>query len=231
MIVTPLKIQHGMRRQINLWRETVAKQHHRLGWKIGFNMEADQHRLGLPSAMIGFLSNECCIASGESYTASIDSKLLVEPEVAILIGSDLPDCPTREEARAAIVSYSAALELVDTTRSVDDDIEEMLAGNLFHECVVLAEQQLPPADYDRDQLALSLRINNNEVCNLDQARVPEDFSNIIIAATNRLAAEGEHLKSGDWIITGAAAKPVAVRPGDKIHLDMGGLGEVGLTIV
>jgi len=41
-------------------------------------------------------------------------------------------------------------------------------------------------------------------------RVPEDFSVIILAVANTLAAQGEQLQKGDWIITGAATKPAAV---------------------
>ncbi|NOR52433.1 MAG: hypothetical protein GQ470_07430 [Gammaproteobacteria bacterium] len=219
-----------MKRQIELWRDTVASHQQRLGWKIGFNMAADQQRLGLPAAMVGFLSSERHLTSGQSYRASPHSTLLIEPEVALLIGNDLPAGATAEQANAAIEAYAAALELIDTTRSVDDDIEEILAGNMFHQGVVLAEQRILPSVYSREQLSLSLSINNREVRALEQQRVPEKFSTIIITVANTLAAHGEQLQKGDWIITGAAARPVPVQVGDKITLDMGLLGETSLTI-
>jgi 2-keto-4-pentenoate hydratase len=227
---TPIKIERGMQRQLALWRDTTSRPPQRLGWKIGFNMAADQQRLGLPAAMVGFLSNERRIAPGACYHSSPHATLLVEPEVAILIGSDLAAGASAATANAAIEAYSAALELVDTTRSVHDDIEAILAGNMFHEAVVLAEQRLLPDAFHRDQLSLSLRINQQEVRTLEQARVPQDFSTLIITVANTLAAHGEQLQAGDWIITGAAARPVSVKAADHIALEIGALGTVTLCI-
>lgn len=227
---SPEKIHNGMARQLRTWSETIAQQDQRLGWKIGFNMAADQKRLGLPSAMMGFLSAGHRLYSGDRYQVPAGAQLLVEPEVALLIGNDLPAGTTAAEAEAAIAAYCAALELVDTTRSVNDDMEAILAGNLFHDSVVLAEEQLPAAAFRREELALSLRINDKEVRTLDQPRVPEAFSTLILTVANTLAAHGERLQKGDWIITGAAAKPVPVAAGDVITLDMGPLGEIELTL-
>lgn len=230
MDTSPARIRNGMRRQIQTWRETVARQQQRLGWKTGFTLPADQQRLNLPSAMVGFLSRELCYGSGDHYPAAAGAVLLVEPEVALQMGADVPAGASAEQARAAIAAYTAALELVDTTRSVDDDMEEILAGNLFHEGVVLAESQLPARDYRREQLAISLRINGEEVRTLEPERVPEDLSAIILAVANTLAAYGERLQKGDWIITGAATKPAPVSAGDEIEVDMGVLGRLALRI-
>lgn len=230
MDTSPSKIHNGMRRQLQTWHNTVAARQQRLGWKTGFTLPADQQRLNLPSAMVGFLSRERCYRSGEHYRAPPGAVLLVEPEVAIQMGADVPAGASAEQARAAIAAYTAALELVDTTRSVDDDMEEILAGNLFHEGVVLAESQLPARDYRREQLAISLRINGEEVRTLEPERVPEDFSAIILAVANALATQGEQLQRDDWIITGAATRPAPVSAGDEIEVDMGVLGRLALRI-
>jgi len=230
MDTSPTRIHNGMRRQIQTWRETVADRQQRLGWKTGFTLPSDQQRLNLPSAMVGFLSRERCYRSGEHYRASPGAVLLVEPEVALQMGADVPAGASAEQALAAIAHYTAALELVDTTRSADNDMEAILAGNLFHEGVVLAESHLPAQDYRREQLSISLHINGREVRTLEPARVPEDFSAIILAVANMLAAHGEQLLKGDWIITGAATKPAAVAVSDEIQVDMGVLGRLVLGI-
>lgn len=230
MNTSPIKLQRGMNRQLQTWRDTVSGRGHRLGWKIGFNMTADQQRLNLPSAMVGFLSRERSIVPGGSHRASADAVLLIEPEIAVLIGCDVPAGAGPEQARAAIAAYAAALELVDTTRSADDDMEEILAGNLFHEGVMLAAQHVPANAYKRAQLSISLCINGNEIRTLEQQRVPEDFSTIILDVADILAAHGEQLKSGDWIITGAAARATPVKTGDDITLDMDALGHLRLKI-
>lgn len=224
------KIQRGMSQQLNTWRKTMTNQKHRLGWKIGFNMPADQQRLDLPSPMVGYLSRERTLISGQHYQASVDSTLLAEPEIAVQINGGVPAGASIEQANAAIAAYTAALELIDTSRSVGDDIEAILNGNLFHESVLLAEPRILPADYKREQLSFSLSLNGKELRTLEQDRVPQDFSAIIIATANILAEHGEQLQAGDWIITGAAAKPVAVQAGDNITLDMQDLGQIELSI-
>ena len=230
MDTRPSTLHNGMRRQLQTWRETVADRGLRLGWKTGFTVPADQQRLHLPCAMVGYLSRERCYRSGDHYRPPAGAVLLVEPEVALQMGADVPAGASAEQALAAIVSYSAALELVDTTRSADDDMEAILAGDLFHECVVLADTQLHVREYRREQLTISLRVNGEEIRTLEPERVPEDFSAIILAVANTLAAHGVQLQKGDWIITGAATKPVAVSRGDEIEVAMGALGSIVLKI-
>lgn len=230
MNTSPGTIHSGMRRQLQTWRETVANHGLRLGWKTGFSVPADQQRLRLPGAMVGFLSQARCYRSGAHYSPPASAFLRVEPEIALQMGCDVSADATAEAACAAIASYSAALELVDTTRSVDDDMAAILAGNLFHECMVLADTALSPCDYRRDSLTLSLRINREEPHTLKPERVPEDFSAIILAVATTLAAHGEQLQKGDWIMTGALTKPVAVCSGDEINLEMGTLGNIVFKI-
>ena len=62
MNASPIKIQQGMRRQLQSWRESVARGGQRLGWKVGYNMQADQQRLNLPAAMVGFNLNAHMLA-------------------------------------------------------------------------------------------------------------------------------------------------------------------------
>jgi len=230
MDTSPARIHNGMRRQLQTWRETVAAHQQRLGWKTGFTLAADQQRLHLPSAMVGFLSREHCYGSGDHYRPSPGAVLLVEPEVALQMGTDVPAGASAAQARAAIAAYSAALELVDTTRSADDDMEAILSGNLFHAGVALADTRVPARDYRREALAVSLRLNGRELRTLEAARVPPDFAAIILAVANTLAAHGERLQKDDWIITGAATRPLPVAGGDEIELDMATLGRLVLTI-
>lgn len=230
MDTSPLKIQRGMARQLQVWREITSGSDHRLGWKVGFNLTADQQRLHLNSAMVGFLSDKHRLASGEHYPASPGAVLLAEPEIAVQIGCTIHEGATTAEANASIIAYTAALELVDTTRSVNDDMEEILAGNLFHERVLFAEPHLPAKEYAHEELMLSLRVNGSEVRTLEPERVPGDFSTVILDVANMLAAHGEQLRQGDWIITGAAARPTPIQAGDEIVLDMGQLGKVNLGI-
>jgi hypothetical protein len=41
MDTSPIKIQNGMRRLLQSWRDTVADRRQRLRWKTGFTLPAD----------------------------------------------------------------------------------------------------------------------------------------------------------------------------------------------
>jgi len=227
---TPSKIRRGMNRQLLSLQACLTKGHRRLGWKVGFNLLADQQRLGLPSLMTGYLTTERFVASGARWEALPTSVLLAEPEVAVQIGRNVGPGATAADAGSAIEFYAAALELVDTTRSVNDDIEEILAGNMFHEAVLIADKRVSANEYSRKDLKASLSINGVEVRTLEQSRIPQDFGALVAVVANILATHGEQLKAGDWIITGAATKAVAVHGGDRVGLDMGQLGTASLVV-
>ncbi|MBI5450811.1 MAG: fumarylacetoacetate hydrolase family protein [Gammaproteobacteria bacterium] len=229
MNTTEAKIYSGFSRQLQLWRDEVVRHEQRLGWKVGFALPVDQQRFELPSALVGYLTQARHLSSGQCYRAPATAMLKVEPEVAVLIGRDVSVGASLEQAQAAIASYAPALELVDSTRSVHDDIEAILAGNMFHEAVLLGAP-LPARAYDRKHLELSLAINGKETSTLEHQRVPQDFSALILTVAGLLEAQGERLLRGDWIITGAAATPVPVQGGDSIALDMGFMGKLKLTI-
>lgn len=223
-------IQRGMGEMLRQWRAAQAAGEVRLGWKVGFNRDIDQLRAGLPSLMIGMLTarRQCC--SGGRYVAPVQGKLMAEAEVALQLCQDVAPEAAAEQVLAAIGGYAAALELVDTTRTSSGNIGDMLAGNLFHEAVVIGDPVLPAADYSRAQLQLQLAVNDLPVATLAQDRVPEDFVAVVQTVARLLAGQGERLKAGDWVITGAAAVPVAVNAGDVIQLTMGALGELTLRI-
>lgn len=220
------KIQQGMQRQLQQWRATLAAGDKRLGWKIGFNRVVDQQKFELPSAMVGYLARQQQISSGQSYTIPAGSTILVEAEIALLIGADLPANATLTQARNVIQGYAAALELVDTTRTASNDIEEILAGNLFHAAVVMGASTVTNPGH----FSASLKINGIEVRSLEADRLAADFGAIVQLVANILGQQGERLEAGDWIICGAIAAPIKVHGGDTVVLTLEPLGTITLTI-
>lgn len=222
-------IHAGMERQLRQWRAALTAGEGRLGWKIGFNRAADQHRFGLPSPMIGHLTSGRQIPPGGSYTFRPGARILAEPEIALLIGRDLAAGATAAEGRAAIAAWAPALELVDTQRTRSGEIEEILAGNLFHEAVVLGEAVILTGA--APMFTLALGINGETVGRLEPERLPEDFGAIAAVTAAILGGHGEMLRAGDWIISGAAATPVELHPGDAVELSLAPLGGITLKTV
>ncbi len=215
-----------MQQQLQQWRATLAAGDERLGWKIGFNRVVDQQKFGLPSAMVGYLTRQHQVSSGQSYTIMAGSTILVEAEIALQIAADLGPGATVDQARNVIQGYAAALELVDTTRTTSNDIEEILAGNLFHAAVVIGATTVASPGH----FSASLKINGVEVRCHEADRLVADFGAIVQLVANILGQQGERLQAGDWIICGAIAAPIEVHGGDTVVLTLNSLETITLTI-
>ena len=94
-----------------------------IGWKIGFNVSAAQQKLGIDAPLAGFLTTDGLFEDGAEVSLD-DGPLVVESEVAVELGDD---------ARS-IVALLPALEVADPP-DLDQDVETILAGNIFHRAV------------------------------------------------------------------------------------------------
>ena len=127
------RVRRGMERQLELRRRALEDGARPLGWKLGLGTPAAMEKLGTSAPLVGFLTDrsvvdgECSIGGWGKPTA--------EPEVAIHLAADVPGGAGAEEAAAAIGGLGAAVEVVDIGDA--SDVEEILAGDIFHRHVVL----------------------------------------------------------------------------------------------
>jgi len=63
---------------------------------------------------------------------------------------------------------------------------------------------------------------------LAEGRITEDPAQTVAFVRSFLAAHGAALEPGDRIIAGSVVAPVAVAPGERLHVDFGPMG--GLDI-
>ena len=223
-------IHQAMARQLQSWREEISGDPRRLGWKVGFNRQVDQAKFGLPSAMIGYLSSGRQIENGGVCHTTPAAKLLAEPEIALRMGADITSDTTPSQALAAVNAVAPAIEIIDTNRTHSTEISEILATNMFHHAVIIGEPLALCAVPSGQEIRASLLINGEQQRSLEPDRVPDEFGSIITVVAGILAKQGECLRAGDWIITGAAATPIEIKAGDEIVLQMEPLGEVRLSV-
>lgn len=201
----------ALRRQLHAWREALDEGADRVGWKIGLNIPEVQQTLGIEEPVIGHLTSRTVIEPGGEYDAAAASRLVAEAEVAVQVGRD-----------EAIAGLAPAIELVDVG-SPRQDLEQIVAGNVFHRGVVLGPT-LPafPAEGVRAVLA----VDGEERAAAD---APDDFSDVVRVAAGLLGAVGERLLPGDRIIAGSVAS-APVEPGSVVRVDFGRLGKLEVTV-
>ena len=207
-----MSVERGTEALLMRRREILAQGAEPVGWKIGFNVPATQERLGIEAPLAGFLTTDTLLEDGASWSIEDDGEVIVESEVALEVGAD---------ARS-IAALFPALELADEP-DLDLEIEQILAGNIFHRAVAFG-----PRVETREPGAARILVNGEEQHTVPADRTGERLEAMVEAVAARLEAAGEELRAGDRIITGIIAPPHVARPGDTIRLELEALGGVEL---
>jgi 2-keto-4-pentenoate hydratase len=219
---TDERVAAGLRAQLESWRSALRGGARRLGWKIGLNDPSVQERLGLREPVIGFLTDATLVPSGGTHSLAGAAGPAVEAEIAIELRRDVEPGAPPDAALGAIDSLGPAIEVIDAGEPFDD-VERIVAGNVFHRAVLFG-----PA---RQDVALS---GVEASVAVDGERRQSAPATVDLAATIRLVADllgesGERLRAGDRIIAGSLTPAVPVEPGDAVACDFGPLGRIELA--
>ena len=207
-----MSVERGTEALLMRRREIVAQGAEPIGWKVGFNVPSTQERLGIDGPLAGFLTTDTLLEDGGSWSIEDDGEVIVESEVALEIGAD----------GRSIAALFPALELADEP-DLDLEIEQILAGNIFHRAVAFG----PRVEAEAPGAARIL-VNGEEQRTVPAADTVERLEAMVEAVAARLEAAGEELRPGDRIITGIIAPPHQARPGDTVRLELEELGGVEL---
>ena len=176
----------------------------RVGWKAALGIEEVGNR-----PVIGYLTSATELRSGAAHSAASGAELCVDAELAVEIGRD-----------GAIARYAAALELVDLGQA-RGSVESVIRANVLHRAFVLGSPHDEPAGAAAVYVDDRLRT---------EAVADFDLEERVDVVAYWLAAAGERLEPGDWIITGSIVQ-VPVAPGDEVAVEIGELGRLEVSIV
>ncbi len=198
-----MSVETGTEAMLTRRREILAQGAEPIGWKVGFNVPEIQRKLGIDAPLAGFLTTDSLIeGEWDEYP------VIVESEVAVEIGDD----------GRSIVALLPALEIADPPE-LDLEIEQILAGNIFHRAVAFG-----PRVEATEPGPGRILVNGEE----QHAVKPEGLEQMVAAVAARLEAAGEELRPGDRIITGVLAPPHKASEGDTVRLELESVGSVEL---
>jgi 2-keto-4-pentenoate hydratase len=206
-----VSIERGTTAMLVRRREMLAQGAEPIGWKIGFNISAAQEKLGIDGPLAGFLSSDGVLEDGAEVSLG-DGPVVIESEVAVELGPD---------ARS-IVALLPALEVADPP-DLDQDVETILAGNIFHRAVAFGprvETNAPGGG--------RILVNGEVEHSMAPGETGAHLDEMVEVVRRRLAAVDEDLQPGQRIITGILAPPHVAHPGDRVRLELDGLGGVEL---
>jgi 2-keto-4-pentenoate hydratase len=206
------RITRGLTKQIAERRQLVANGGKPLGWKVGFGAPAVMAKLNIAAPLTGFLMQENRVQAGATCNLAGWVKPVAEPEIAIYLSRTLPPGSDARAAREAIGALGPAIELADLA-FVPEDVERILAGNIYQRHVILGPADTSRAGGKLDGLEGRLLINAAQTAaTTDLEANTGAIVDIVRHVADALALVGEELQAGQIIIAGSVVPPVFLLP-------------------
>lgn len=225
------RIARGMASQLASRRQRIGSGDKPLGWKVGFGAPAAMQKLGITAPLVGYLTRRALLDSGAGVPLAGWKKPAAEAEIAVHLGADLPGGASREQAQTAIAGLGAAIELADVDFP-PDDVERILAGNIYQRHVILGEPDASRAGCVLEGIHCRVDRNGKEIANTgDPQALTGELIDIVRHVADELAACGEWLRAGQVIITGSITPPLFVAPGEDLRFELAPVGSLSVRFL
>jgi 2-keto-4-pentenoate hydratase len=226
------RIARGMRVQLAQRQAHIAAGEAPLGWKVGFGAPAARAKLGITAPLVGYLMRSALVPTGAEVSLAGWTKPVAEPEIAVHMGRDLAAGADESVVRTAIAALGPAIELADLDRP-PDDVEAILAGNIYQRRVVLGTPDGSRAGARTEGLLCRVIRRGTEFAVTDD---PQAATGAILGIVRHVAgfldAFGERLRAGEVIITGSVVPPLFIEPDETaVGFELLPLGSVSVRLV
>ena len=207
------------------------------GYKIALTTPAMRQMVGVQDSIAGGMFANTLLRGPARVRAADYVRLLVEFEIAVELGEDLPaiSAPyTRDRVAQAVAAVMPALELADDRnadyRQLSLHALMLIADNAWNEGAVLGAPL-------RDWRGLDLGALRG-VASVNGASVGEGYGRDVMGhpfealawVANNLAARGLGLWRSAIVITGSLVSSKFPKAGDRIGFEVGALGSVELAV-
>jgi 2-keto-4-pentenoate hydratase len=205
-----------------------------VGYKIGCTSAVMQEYLDIPHPCGGSVFAKGVHASGVALKAKDFVRVGVECEIAVRLASDLlpSQAPfTADSVAQAIQAYLPAIEIVDDRYADWQTIgaPTLVADDFFAAGCVLGQPVSRSAAPDLLDVVGRAVVNGVEISRGTGADVLGHPHNALAWLANHLAAGGQGLRAGQIVLTGSLVKTLWLNAGDKVTMDLSGLGAVSAT--
>jgi 2-keto-4-pentenoate hydratase len=206
----------------------------RVGYKIGCTSAVMQRYLDIPHPCGGGVFASGVHPAGVALPATDFVRVGVECEITVKLARDLAasQAPfTADGVAQAIEAYLPSIEIVDD-RYVEWETmgaPTLVADDFFAAGCVLGKAIARSAAPDLLAVKGRALINGVEAGQGTGADVLGHPHNALAWLANHLAAEGKGLRAGEIVLTGSLVKTIWLKAGDRVEMQLEGLGNVQAT--
>jgi 2-keto-4-pentenoate hydratase len=212
-------VRRGLAAQLARRERLLAEGARPLGWKLGFGAPPAMEKLGTAAPLVGFLTSRSLL-DGDTASVAGWVKPLLEPEIAVRVAEGASGL------RAG--TLAPAFELADLDPA-PDDVEAILAGNVFHRHVVLGEEA-PAEDVDLGSIGATVTVNGERTEVADPQGATGEIAALVQHVADLLGHFGQSLRAGDVVICGSVVPPIPVKPGDRVSYELEAVGGLAIAI-
>ena len=236
--LAPVSVEQAYAAQDAWLRLRTAERNTTLGgYKIAITTPAMRSFVGFDDAISGCVLADTVFASRHRVQADAYQHLIVEFELALQFGQDLPEREEDWDPHSILPYLECAypsLEIADDRFANYDLLKQgffsLVAENAWNHGVVLGSV-IAAKDFEALWQTQATAFINGQA--IGKGHSSDVMGHPLIAMAwiaNHMRARGRRFKAGDWVTTGswvASQFPVA---GQELRFELHGLGEVTLVV-
>jgi 2-oxopent-4-enoate/cis-2-oxohex-4-enoate hydratase len=205
-----------------------------VGKKIGVTSKVVQEMLGVHRPDFGFLTNTMEYANGANVKIS---DCMIQPraeaEIGFRLKKDLVGPGVTEQDVLDATDYiMPCFEIVDSR--IDNwkiKIQDTIADNASCGVYALGEAKVDPRTVDLPNLKVNVFKNGQPLSEGLGSAVQGNPLTAVAWLANTLGEYGIPFKAGEVILSGSLVPLESVKPGDKMHMELEGVGSCSINFV
>ena len=223
--------------QLEAFRSESEDGNYLVGWKMGGSRVVDKSVPPDPSFAYMLLSDSLPDGANVSGAKYVNGDLLVEAEIAFIMGSDLKgDGHTMEAVMEAVAEVAGAIELIDIrivpgADGVPPSMNHNIAAQLSHAGFILTEQRHALEGFDLTGETARVLVDGVEQAYGNGSQImgttPLDAIHWI---ANALPKQGHYLRAGDVVITGSLYDNPTLVAGSTAHVEFTSFGAISVSM-
>jgi 2-oxo-3-hexenedioate decarboxylase len=206
----------------------IERGEHVVGVKLGLTSRAKQHRMGISSPLVAWLTDAMTLPAG----ASLDGESLIhpraEPELVFVMKERLSGPGvTAPRAMSAVGRVYAGVEIIDSRyRDFRFTLPDVVADNASSARYLTGSIGLAPEQLDLALEACLVEVDGVIVDSATGAAVQGHPAEALALAANTLAERGLAIEPGWIVLTGGMTDAVPVGPGTSVRMHFSHLGSL-----